>query len=181
MSIKINYFVHCSSVDNKNGISSGWFDSPLSELGVRQSVELKEKIKDKKFDVVFCSDLIRAIDSAELTFHGNVPIISDKRLRECNYGEYNAKLSSFVEPLQDKFIKEKFPRGESYEDVKVRVTDFLNFLKNNYDGKNVAIVSHKGPQLSLEVLLNGKTWQQAFTEDWRKTKTWRPWWEYQLD
>lgn len=181
MAIKITYLVHCNSADNKSGISSGWFDSPLSEEGVKQSIHLKEQIKDKKFDIVFCSDLTRAIDSAQLTFQGIVPIISDVRLRECNYGQYNGEPTNIVEPMQEKHIKEKFPGGESYEDVKNRVADFLKFLKSNYDGKSVAIVAHKGPQLSLDVLLKGKTWEQAFAEDWRKTKAWQPGWEYQLN
>ena len=54
----------------------------------------------------------------------------------------------------------------------------MNFLKENYDGKQVAIVAHKGPQLALDVLLKNKNWEQAFAEDWRKTKTWQPGWEY---
>ena len=180
MSTKIAYFVHGTTTDNEKEISSGWFDVELSELGVKQSIDLKGKIKDKKFDVVFCSDLKRAVDSAKLTFEGIVPIISDARLRECNYGKYNAQPSSIVEPMQEKAITDKFSNGESYEDVKTRIADFLNFLKQNYDGKNVAIVAHKAPQLALDVLLKGKTWEQAFSEDWRKTKAWRPGWEYEV-
>ena len=147
MAVKITYFVHGTTTDNEKEISSGWFDVGLSELGIKQSIELKDKRKDKKFDVVFCSDLKRAADSAKLTFEGVVPIISDERLRECNYGKYNAKPSNIVEPMQEKMIEKRFPEGESYEDVKVRIADFLDFLKQNYDGKSVAIVAHKAPQL----------------------------------
>ena len=82
--------------------------------------------------------------------------------------------------MQEKMVYDKFPDGESYEDVKARIADFLEFLKKNYNEKNVAIVAHKAPQLALDVLLRGKTWKQAFAEDWRKTKTWRPGWEYEL-
>ena len=180
MAIQITYFVHGTTTDNEKEISSGWFDVGLSDLGVKQSIELKDKIKDKRFDVVFCSDLKRAVDSAKLTFEGVVPIIPDVRLRECNYGKYNAQPSSIVEPMQEKAITEKFSDGESYEDVKTRIEDFLNFLKQNYDGKSVAIVAHKAPQLALDVLLAGKTWEQAFGEDWRKTKAWKPGWEYNI-
>lgn len=181
MAIKITYFVHGTTTDNEKEISSGWFDVELSELGVKQSVELKDKIKEKKFDVVFCSNLKRAIDSAKLTFEDVVPIIPDERLRECNYGKYNAQLSAIVEPMQKNYITKKFPDGESYEDVKTRISDLLNFLKQNYDGKSVAIVAHKAPQLALDVLLKGKTWEEAFAQDWRKTKSWKPGWEYILD
>lgn len=181
MATKITYFVHGTTTDNENEISSGWFDVELSDLGIKQSVELKNQIKDKKFDIVFCSDLKRAVDSAELAFKGNVPIVIDQRLRECNYGKYNAKPSSIVEPLQDKMVTEKFPEGESYEDVKIRIANFLKFLKQNYDGKSVAIVAHKAPQLALDVILKNLTWEQAFAQDWRKRKAWQPGWEYILE
>lgn len=181
MAVKITYFVHGTTTDNEKEISSGWFDVGLSDLGIKQSIELKDKIKDKKFDVVFCSDLKRAIESAKLTFEGIVPIIPDKRLRECSYGKYNAQSSTIVEPMQENHIIERFPEGESYEGVKNRIADFLEFLKQNYDGKSVAIVAHKAPQLALDVLLKNKNWEQAFAEDWRKRKAWQPGWEYNLE
>ena len=133
MTVKITYFVHGTTVDNENGISSGWYNAELSELGIRQSLGLWDKISDKDFDVVSCSDLDRAIHSAELTFGERIPIIQDSRLRECNYGQYNAIASSIVEPMQETCISERFPGGESYEDVKSRMMDFLNFLKSEYD------------------------------------------------
>lgn len=181
MAVKITYFVHGTTTDNEKNISSGWYDVGLSELGRKQSVDLKEKIKDNRFDVVFCSDLKRAVDSAILTFEGIVPIISDARLRECDYGKFNAQPSDIVEPMQEKCLYERFPEGESYEDVKKRLADFLGFLKQKYDGKSVAMVSHKAPQLALDVLLKRKTWAQAFAEDWRKTKAWQPGWEYVIE
>jgi len=181
MSIKITYFVHGTTTDNEKEVSSGWYDVGLSEKGVNQSVALKDQIKDKKFDVAFCSDLKRAVGSAKLTFEGSVPIIIDKRLRECNYGKYNASASAIVEPMQEKCVTERFPEGESYEDVKSRIANFLEFLKKNYDGKSVAIVAHKAPQLALDVLLKNKTWDQAFAEDWRKRKAWQPGWDYVLE
>jgi len=180
MSISITYFVHGTTTDNEKHVSSGWFDVELSDLGVQQSKDLREQTKYKKFDVVFCSDLKRAVESAKLTWEGIYPIIQDARLRECNYGDFNAQLSEVVEPMQEKMITERFPNGESYEDVKARIGDFLEFLKKNYDGKNVAIVAHKAPQLALDVLLKGKTWEQAFAEDWRKTRAWKPGWEYKV-
>ena len=178
--VKITYFVHGTTTDNQKNVSSGWKDAPLSELGIKQSKELSNQIGNKKFDVVFCSDLKRAVDSTEISFKGKFPIKQDKRLRECNYGDFNGKPSEIVEPMQEECIKVKFPNGESYEDVKARISDFLKFLKNNYDGKHIAIVAHKAPQLALDVLLKGKTWKQAFAEDWRKRKAWQPGWEYEL-
>lgn len=181
MAVKITYFVHGTTTDNEKEISSGWKDVELSELGINQSIALKEQTKDKKFDVVFCSDLQRAHNSAKLAWDGIYPIIPDARLRECNYGKLNGASSAIVEPMQEEeCITNKFPEGESYEDVKARIADFLEFLKKNYDGKSVAIVGHKAPQLSLDVLIKGKTWGQALADDWRKTKAWKAGWEYEL-
>jgi broad specificity phosphatase PhoE len=179
MAIQITYFVHGTTTDNEQHISSGWSDVELSDLGIQQSLDLKNKISGKHFDVVFCSDLKRAVQTAKLTFEGAVKIIPDSRLRECNYGELNGQPSEIVEPLQEKVAK--FPSGESYDDVKMRIADFLNFLRTNYRGNRVAIVAHKAPQLALDVLLKDKTWEQALAEDWRKSKAWQPGWDYILE
>jgi alpha-ribazole phosphatase/probable phosphoglycerate mutase len=89
-------------------------------------------------------------------------------------------LSEIVEPLQEKMIKERFPNGESYEDVKIRVESFLKDLKNSRDNQHIAIVAHKAPQIALDVLLKGMTWDEAFATDWRKVGKWQPGWEYIL-
>jgi alpha-ribazole phosphatase/probable phosphoglycerate mutase len=180
MSIRIVYFVHGTTLDNEKELSSGWSDVDLSDKGIAQSVALKEQTKAISFDAIFCSDLKRAVHSAELTWKGVFPVIQDKRLRECSYGDFNGRSSEIVEPMQEKCIWQRFPNGESYEDVKARIADFLEFLKANYDGKTIGIVAHKAPQLALDVLLGGKSWEQAFDQDWRKHKAWQPGWEYRL-
>ncbi|NUM25355.1 MAG: histidine phosphatase family protein [Candidatus Buchananbacteria bacterium] len=177
--IKITYFVHGTTTDNENDIATGWEAGELSELGIQQSKDLTAQIGNQQFDAVFCSDLKRAVDSARLTFGDDYQIITDERLRECNYGDFNGKPDSFKsDPKQ--FIEQAFPNGESYTDVETRVKNFLDFLKKDYDGKHIAIVAHQAPQLALEVLLGGKTWPQAIDQDWRHTKTWQPGWKYVL-
>ena len=177
--VTITYFVHGTTKDNENGIATGWLPGDLSQRGMQQSRELRMQIGDKKFDAIFTSDLKRAVDSAGLAFEGMAPFYADVRLRECNYGALNGT-SAVTDAMQEQMINRPFPAGESYKDVERRIADFLNTIKPQFDGKHIAIVAHKGPQLALEVLLNGKTWEQAFAEDWRKTKAWQPGWEYQL-
>ncbi len=178
MSVKITYFVHGTTVDNENRRSSGWNDAKLSESGIQQSKDLAALTKDMSFNAVFTSDLSRAIESAKLAWGDMFPLYIDKRLRECNYGDLNGVSSEIVEPLQEKSIDTPMPNGESYEEVKARINDFLNFLRKEYDGKHIAIVAHKAPQLALDVLLKGLTWDEAFASDWRKVKAWRPGWVY---
>ncbi len=186
MTVKITHFAHGTTTDNEEKKSSGWNDVELSDLGISQSKELKSKILEKwgevKFDVIITSDLKRGIDSAQIAWgNDGVEILNDKRMRECNYGDYNGELSEIVEPMQERMITDRFPNGESYEDVKERIQDFLNYLKENFDGKHVALVGHKAPQLALDHILKGWTWEECFEKDWRKSKKWEAGWEYELN
>jgi broad specificity phosphatase PhoE len=137
-------------------------------------------IGERKFDAVFCSDLKRAIDSANLAFGHGYEIIQDKRLRECDYGDLTGKPFGAIENNLADYICRPFPNGESLKDVEKLISGFLDFLKQGYDNKSIAIISHQVPQLALEVLLNGKTWSQAIAADWRKTKSWQAGWKYVL-
>lgn len=180
MSVKITYFVHSTTTDNEARLSSGWNDVKLSDAGIQQSKELGNQTSGMSFDAVFTSDLSRAITSAKLAWGDKYPTYADKRLRECDYGDLNGKDSAIVEPLQEQSITQPMPNGESYEGVKARISDFLDFIKKDYDGKHIAIVGHKAPQLALDVLIKGVTWDEAFARDWRKIKAWQPGWEYIL-
>ena len=181
--MKITYFVHGTTTDNEKGIATGWAQGELSELGKKQSTELWGKIKDKDFIAVFCSDLKRAVDSANLAFAGKgVPIVQDRRLRECDYGDFTQKSSEKIESIIMDKIDTPFPNGESYRDVERRIRDFLKDVSKKYPDKHIAIVSHKAPQLALEVITKGKTWKQAIKEDWRNKEPneWKPGWIYEF-
>ena len=126
-------------------------------------------------DIMFTSDLKRAIESSELAFP-EVEKITDKRLRECNYGDLDGKHKSLV--IYEEHVEDKFPNGESLIDVENRMREFVLFLKENYDGKTVGIVAHRAPQLALEVITKGISWDEVNKNDWRKTGDWQPGWEY---
>jgi len=177
MPVKITYFVHGATKDNENNLATGQADTELSKTGIAEAKQLASLITDYSFDAIFCSDLKRASATADIVFGKKFKIITDERLREANYGDLNRKSDSFKKEMTN-YIDRPFPNGESYLDVQNRVTDFLKFLKNYYQKKHIAIVSHQGPQLALDVLLNKKTWEQAITEDWRNKKAWQPGWKY---
>lgn len=176
--MRITYFVHGTTTDNEHDLATGWLPGELSDVGRQQAKDLGGMVADKRFDVVFCSDLRRAVESAQLGFGSQCQIIQDERLRECNYGDMNGQsAAAFKDRLED-FVDTPFPAGESYKDVEARLVDFVDFLRAHYDGKHVAIVAHQAPQLALDVLLRHKTWRQAIDEDWRKQKAWKPGWDY---
>lgn len=119
------------------------------------------------FDVIFTSDLVRAIDSAKLAF-SSVERVQDERLRECNYGDLDGKDKSLV--VYEDHIYEPFSNGESLKNVEKRVDEFIQYLKENYQGKNVRIVAHRALRLAFEVLTKGISLEEANANDWRKRK-----------
>ena len=178
MAVKIIYFVHGTTTDNLEHKSTGWLDGNLSEKGIEQSIRLREKINLNEIDLVISSDLKRAIDSAEYTFTNLKEILHDRRIRECNYGDLNGQNTSLVK--YEEHIENEFPNGESLKDVEKRVRNFCEYLLENYNGKTIALVSHKAPQLALEVITKNISWEQAIKQDWRKTKNWQPGWIYEI-
>lgn len=179
MSVKITYFVHGTTTDNEQDLATGQAPGELSALGVEQAIDLGNTVADIHFDAVFCSDLKRAVDSAELGFKDKYEIIQEKRLRECDDGDFTGKPAASFKPRFTEYIDTPFPNGESLKDVERRMADFLAYLKQNYDGKHIAIVAHEAPQLALDVLLRGRTWEEAIAENWRLTRSWQPGWEYE--
>lgn len=66
-------------------------DEDLNELGIQQAEQLRELIKDKQFDVIFSSPLIRAKHTANRINSKKAPIVIDDRLMERNCGDLSGK------------------------------------------------------------------------------------------
>ena len=92
MSVNVVFETHSTSVDNEDGIATGWLEGRLSGSGREQAKELGARRRDDGLAIVFTSDLRRAVETAELAFAGSpIPIERDRRLRECNYGSMNGR------------------------------------------------------------------------------------------
>lgn len=157
--VELVYFVHGTTVDNESGRCTGWSPGELSVVGIRQAKELANLIDVNSFDVVFCSDLKRAVDTAEMAFeNSDVSIILDDRLRECNYGEFNSAKEEERGEMKP-HIDKPYSQGESYKEVEKRMRSFVQFL-----------------------IVNKKTWNEAIESDWRNQtpKAWQPGWVYLL-
>lgn len=178
MSVKIIYFVHGTTTDNIKHKATGWMQGNLSAKGIEQIFKLKEQINLDEIDIVISSDLKRAVDSADYLFNDSKKILNDKRIRECNYGDLNGEDGCLIK--YEEHIDIKFPNGESLKDVESRVRNFCNYLLENYNGKTVALVAHRAPQLALEVITKNISWKEAIESDWRKTKNWQPGWRYEV-
>ena len=178
MKTNLIYFVHGTTYDNANKKCSGWKQIELNDLGREQAANLGKINSKIKFDVIFTSDLVRAIESANIAFP-NVPKIQDKRLRECNYGDLDGEDKNLI--VYEKHVNESFPNGESLKDVEKRIKSLIDDILKDYKGKTIGIVAHRAPQLAFEVITKNISWEEANKNDWRKTVDWQPGWEYNID
>ena len=89
---------HGQTLLNSLDRAQGWADSPLTEAGMQMAADIGQKLKGIDFGVVFTSDMLRAVQTAELILEAGgksgVPIEKDARLREwclgCMEAENNA-------------------------------------------------------------------------------------------
>ncbi|HLP80114.1 MAG TPA: histidine phosphatase family protein [Acidobacteriota bacterium] len=172
--MKIIYMVHGTTQDNIDHLASGHNDIELAPIGIEQAKKLGSQ-EVSGFDVIFTSDLKRAVDTASLAFEGRAPILRDKRLRECDYGELTQKPKTWQ---ISEYISKKYPNGESYRDVEARIKAFLIDAKKRF--QVIGIVAHQGPQLAIEVITQKKSWEDVIKNDWRNTKSWKPSWTYEF-
>lgn len=176
--VTIFFESHATTLDNEAKIASGWYDVELSELGEQQAKELGERYRknDRHIDVVFCSDLRRSYETAKLAFGDKLPIVQDKRLRECDYGDLTRIPMPEVERIKADMITRPFPEGESFEDTSRRMKSFLQDLSEKYDGKTVMIIGHRATQYGLDEYVRGMSLEHAVTASWK----WQPGWRYEL-
>ena len=174
--VTIIFETHSTSLDNEKQLSSGWNDIKLSSLGEKQAQDLGKRRKNEAFEAIFCSDLQRSYKTAEIAFGRKFPIIKDKRLRECDYGDLTQHPSDEVESLKISHISQPFPNGESYEQTSQRMKDFLLDLAKNYQGKKVMIIGHSATQYGLEHLIKGISLEEVIEASWK----WQRGWEYKL-
>ncbi len=176
MRVALVYETHSISEDNERGVATGWLDGRLSERGREAATRLGTR-RVAETDAVFTSDLGRAVETAEIAFGGTgIPVYPDRRLRECNYGDFNGAPVARVEAERLRRIDEPFPGGESYRQVVERTKDFLDDLAGDWDGKRVVVIGHSATRLALDHLIHGRDLAEAIAAPF----TWQEGWRYEL-
>ena len=150
------YFVRHGETDfNKYDISQGQLETSLNSLGLEQAQEIAQKLKDFKFDVVYCSTLTRAKQTMQfINAYHNLPVNYDARLMEVSKGILQGQKNP--QELYDKFFSDPHKYGgETEEDVVNRIYEFLRDIEK-YKGKNILVVGHGGIHKYFDFCLKGK-------------------------
>jgi class 3 adenylate cyclase/broad specificity phosphatase PhoE/putative methionine-R-sulfoxide reductase with GAF domain len=154
--VELVYETHALTVDNETGFATGWLPGELSEKGRLGARELGERRRNDGIACVFCSDLERAVDTAEIAFAGSgLEVRHDARLRECNYGALNGARVELIEP-REAYIDRPYPGGESWRQAVDRLRDFLDEVGPEFEGRRILVIAHGAQRYGTEHLLRGR-------------------------
>jgi broad specificity phosphatase PhoE len=174
--VHVHFEVHCTSEDNERGIASGHNDPDLSDAGRRQAAELGRRYASRAIAAVYSSDLLRARKTAEIAFGPlGFPITHDARLRECDYGDLNGAPRDTVHGDRVRYVTERYPNGESWEDAAKRTLELLEEIKLRHDGQEIVIVGHSAQHYALDSARTGKSLEEVVAAPWEWKAVWH--WE----
>ena len=158
------YVVRHGETDwNKARVFQGTTDIPLNDTGRTQADDLAKQFKDKKFDAIYCSPLVRARETCEIILNNNEhdgKINFDKRIRERCFGDYEGTPVSEIDlPFGSWWsIKNEMhmKNGESIAEMFKRVQSFLDDINKKHSGKNerILVVAHGGVARSIYFSFN---------------------------
>jgi probable phosphomutase (TIGR03848 family) len=125
----------------------------LSETGLKQAAEVAERLASfSKIDAIYASPLERTRETAApLAKQRKQKVIIDKGLIECDFGKWTgAKLSDLMKLPEWKTVQSapstfRFPNGESFTEMQVRISTALDNIRLRHPGGVVVCFSHADP------------------------------------
>ena len=137
---------HGQTTWNAQNKVCGITDVELTEKGIEQAKELANITQKHNIDTIISSPLKRAIKTSQIVADkNNITLQIEELLIEQNYGIYEG-----VDRKNDNFLANKrnfayrYPNGESMMQVAYRIYALIDKIKEQYQGKNVLIISHGG-------------------------------------
>ena len=144
---------HGETDENLHGILQGQSDTRLNALGIRQAECVAARLKHEHFDLIYSSDLQRAMRTAELIAEPHrLPVFPLRALREWDLGalqggkweELRVQFPDVMQAFREERDELQVPDGESRSDFYQRVADCLDEMSERFEGKRILLVSHGG-------------------------------------
>ena len=177
LKLKNRYFLLRHGKTTQQKLKKGIIYPPIEKQGnielLSESKEklkkIAKKIKKEKIDLIYCSDILRTRQTAEIVSKelGIKKINLDKRLRDTNLGIFHNRCKKefykFVGYKNRKFST-KIPKGENWNDLEKRTKKFLKDIDKKYQNKRILVVGHGDPLWMLDGILRGLNQQQLLDE-----------------
>jgi probable phosphoglycerate mutase len=119
-------------------------DGPLTDLGCRQARLVASALPGRDIDVLLCSPLRRAVETAQRFGRAFEPVDG---LREFDFGPAAPAAEAMVERREDLALwrpDDGFADGETLAGFQARVGATMDELTRAHDGAGVVAVTHAG-------------------------------------
>lgn len=166
---------HGQSAGNAEGRFGGHGPTPLSELGKQQAALTAHSLAKEKINVIYSSDLLRAVQTAEpLAKLLDIEINPTKDFRERHVGvlegltfdEAKAQFPKDYFALVNREVAHIITDGESYRQLLDRTTETLNRLLRKHRGEKIVIFAHTGTICFLTLYLLGAIHRRTRSTPW---------------
>lgn len=140
---------HAQSEANLRGVLAGPDNSVnLSDRGRKQSVKVSKHLQNINFQEIYCSPISRCLQTIQplLGSKPSIQVVPEVKIQEMNYGQWNGKDLKALskkrdwQSIQSSPSKFTFPDGESFNQLRRRVSSFLSEISDK-DGP-LLVVSH---------------------------------------
>ena len=157
--MKIYYVRHGQTDWNlARKMQGGGTEKELNSTGIEQAKQTKKELENAKYDIVICSPMHRAMQTAEIINKDKkVQMITDERIRERRLGKLEGhEITDEIEKrIWNYDLNYQIPEGENLHYFEKRILDFLDDIKKKYEGKTILIVAHGGVAKVLKAHLYG--------------------------
>lgn len=146
---------HGETIWNKEGKVQGITDIPLTDKGIKEAQNLQPLIESLNIDVVISSPLSRAKETAKIITNYKMPVNTDDRIKERDWGMNEGALIDSVDKWDcwDVILNTKVQNIECIQDFMYRVSSFLEDIKIRYKDLNVLVVTHSAVSRVIHYLL----------------------------
>ncbi len=152
--MKIALVRHGETEENFEEKIQGRMNPLLNDTGRRQAQKLRDKIREKHYDVCYTSPLVRCVETAMILIGDRVLMVTDSRLIERDMGELEGhprgEYNSYL--YWDYDLNCSDHKVEALQDLFKRCEDFLDFVKEK-NQEDVLIVTHGAVYRALRYLL----------------------------
>lgn len=165
------YFVRHGETDwNVENRVQGQCDSTLTEKGIQDVLNLRLSLAEMDWLSVYSSPSGRALQTAELLIEGE-RIQEDDRIKEMNLGIFEGmtwdEIKRYDNRAYDNYWKDpsafSVRLGETFYDVKKRVTHFLHDISKQFSEGNVLIITHGVIIKIVQVIIHSNSIDNLWT------------------
>jgi alpha-ribazole phosphatase len=150
---RIHLIRHGQVVGHDQKRYNGQIDVALTDLGIEQYHQLKERLADAPISACYTSDLTRCVTGANIICEQfGIEPVRRSELRELNIGVWEGLTwedikANWPEEWQARLadlVNFRVPQGENLLDVEARVMPVIHEIVERHQGQELLVVGHGG-------------------------------------